>query len=58
MQNNVIRVQENVTHGDKQLLPYIAPHITVYGEVTELTKSLGVVPPSDSEHTVSGKISP
>ena len=39
-------------------LPYTSPKVTVFGDMSELTKANGNAPPTDGEGTVSGHHSP
>lgn len=56
MNEDAIVTRSFANHMGKQPLPYTSPNITVYGDVTELTKANGTAPPTDSETTVSGPI--
>jgi hypothetical protein len=57
MKDDTIVAQPIEIHGGQQRLLYSPPRITVYGDMTELTKALGNAPPTDSETTVSGHVS-
>lgn len=56
MKEDAIVTRSIANHMGQHHLPYTSPNITVYGDVTELTKALGNAPPTDSETTVSGRI--
>lgn len=58
MKKQEIETSIHCDRKDGQKLIYSAPQILVFGDAGELTRANGTAPPSDSETTVSGPVSP
>lgn len=58
MKKNDIEASIHCDRGKGQKLFYSAPQIQIFGDAGELTRANGKQPPTDSETTVSGPVSP